>query len=157
MGNRIGISNEKKAGEDFLCPTLLESMGPFRPGRIALSRRTRGALVHPPLQLTFRYVIAVAGLAGFVGTLLGQDQPEDLLRQANQLADAGNLAAARPLYAKAEQAYTQSGDRKQALYAKFGRLRRDVESGSYDAYLREIDADLATPEVGADQIGRAHV
>ncbi len=42
------------------------------------------------------------------------------------------------------------GDRKRALYAKFGRLRRDVESGSYDAYLREIDADLATPEVGAD-------
>lgn len=87
---------------------------------------------------------------GLVGTSLGQDQPEDLLRQANQLADAGNLAAARPLYARAEQDFTQLGDRKQALYAKFGRLRRDVESGSYDAYLREIDADLTTPEVGAD-------
>ncbi|MBS0175928.1 MAG: hypothetical protein JSR64_17960, partial [Nitrospira sp.] len=100
--------------------------------------------------MTLRYVIAFAGLVWFVGALRAQDQPEDLLRQANRLADAGNLAAARPLYARAERAFTQSGDRKQALYAKFGRLRRDVESGSYDAYLREINADLATPEVSAD-------
>ncbi len=125
-------------------------MGPFRPGRIELFRRARGGLVHPPIQLTLRYLITVAGLVGFVGNLRAQGHPEDLLRQANQLADAGNLAAARPLYARAEQAFSQLGDRKQALYAKFGRLRRDVESGSYDAYLREIDADLATPEVSAD-------
>lgn len=42
------------------------------------------------------------------------------------------------------------GDRRQALYAKFGRLRRDVETGSYDDYLKEITADLASPEVAAD-------
>lgn len=58
-------------------------------------------------------------------------EPRDLLAQADHFADLGNWDKARNLDAEAEQAFHDRGDARNELYAKFGRLHRDVESGSY--------------------------
>src|SRR5579871_3372144 len=75
-----------------------------------------------------------------------------LLRDADRYADAGNWTSARDLYARAERAFHQSGDTRNELYAKFGRLHRDVEAGSYSIALREVEADIAKPVVQGDPL-----
>ena len=74
----------------------------------------------------------------------------ELLRTADRFADAGNWEAAREPYAQAEQAFRARGDKRNELYAKFGRLHRDVEAGSYSRVLRELQADLANSVVQSD-------
>lgn len=125
-------------------------MGPREFGRIGQRGEHRQSSPRTWYIAARRYLLAIIALLVLSTSLPGQVAPEELLQQANQLAEAGNWVAARPLYVQAERAFTQMGDRRQALYAKFGRLRRDVETGSYDDYLKEINADLATPEVAAD-------
>src|SRR5277367_3264106 len=83
------------------------------------------------------------------GDLVAADATS-LLREADKYADAGNWVAARDLYAQAEQAFRASGDARNELYAKFGRMHRDVEAGSYSTVSREIQADLAKPTVQND-------
>src|SRR4051812_47075504 len=78
------------------------------------------------------------------------DDAGDLLRAADRFADAGNWAAARDPYAQAEQAFRARGDKRNELYAKFGRLHRDVEVGSYLQALREVQHDLASAVVQND-------
>jgi CHAT domain-containing protein len=76
--------------------------------------------------------------------------PADLLREADRYADSGNWAAAREPYARAEESFRRRGDKRNELYAKFGRLHRDVEAGSYSSALKEIETDLANPVVQND-------
>jgi CHAT domain-containing protein len=76
--------------------------------------------------------------------------PDDLLARADHLAEVGNSVRARPLYAEAEQQFRARGDTRKELYAKFGRLHRDVESGSYKAIAEELDRDLRNPIVESD-------
>ena len=82
-------------------------------------------------------------------TLLAAD-PQQLLRSADRYADAGNWVNARGLYAQAEQGFRSQGDARNELYAKFGRLHRDVETGSYSRAAQEIEADLKKPVVQND-------
>ncbi len=76
--------------------------------------------------------------------------PRDILAQADHFADLGNWDKARDLYAQAEQGFHAAGDERNELYAKFGRLHRDVESGSYAAVLHQIETDLDNPVVQGD-------
>lgn len=74
----------------------------------------------------------------------------DILDRADRLAEAGNWTEARDLYAHAEELFRAQGDRRDELYAKFGRLRWDVQAGSYSRTLKEVEADLKNPIVQAD-------
>ena len=76
--------------------------------------------------------------------------PHALLQQADEYADAGNLDAARDLYFQAEQGFAAQGDARNMLYARFGRLRKDLETGSYSTYLATIEANLKDPAVTSD-------
>jgi CHAT domain-containing protein len=78
----------------------------------------------------------------------------DLLAKADAFANQGNWYKAAPLYAEAEIAFRKGGDNRNALYAKFGRLHRDVESGAYRAVHDEVSRDLADPAVTADPLLR---
>jgi CHAT domain-containing protein len=76
--------------------------------------------------------------------------PEALLARADHLVEIGNSIKARPLYAEAEREFHARGDRRNELYAKFGRLHHDVETGSYSAAALEVEQDLKNPVVQND-------
>ncbi len=81
---------------------------------------------------------------------LAAADPQQTLRTADRYADTGNWLKARDLYAQAERAFRARGDSRNELYAKFGRLHRDVEAGSYYRVAQEIEADLKKPVVQND-------
>src|SRR6185312_4706267 len=76
--------------------------------------------------------------------------PDALLAKADHLVEIGNSIKARPLYAEAEREFHARGDRRNELYAKFGRLHHDVETGSYSAAALEVEQDLKNPVVQHD-------
>src|SRR5580658_2725265 len=77
-------------------------------------------------------------------------RPSELLSQADRIADHGNWFRAAPLYAKAEKEFQRAGDRRNELYAKFGRLRGETESGAYKSVRATVVHDMADPTVQAD-------
>ena len=76
--------------------------------------------------------------------------PEALLSQADHYADVGNSVKAGPLYAQAELEFHARGDARREMYAKFGRLNREVQTGSYFAVQEEVEKDLLKPVVQND-------
>ena len=63
------------------------------------------------------------------GSLMHAQRPEakELLSRALHLADLYNWADAAPAFTQAEQLFTAAGDRRNALYAKLGRIRSNIE------------------------------
>ena len=96
---------------------------------------------------------AIALFLSAVSVVLAQNA-SDLLAKADAFANQGNWFKAAPLYAEAEAAFRKTGDTRNALYAKFGRLHRDVESGAYRAVHDEVSRDLANPVVTGDSLLR---
>ncbi len=88
--------------------------------------------------------IAVVILSTWLQIPVHAQSPTEVLAQADQFADQGNWYAAGPLYAKAESGFRRDGDSRNELYAKFGRLHRDVEAGSYRNVRAEIVKALGT-------------
>jgi CHAT domain-containing protein len=94
--------------------------------------------------------LAAIMAGGAIRVPLAADDPEQLLREAQHYAEVGNLDRAGPLFADAEKLFHAQGDTRNELFAKFGRLRRDVESGSYVEVQQQLAADLKNPVVAAD-------
>jgi tetratricopeptide (TPR) repeat protein len=93
-------------------------------------------------SLSIPIATAAALLAG---PLSAQTRPNDanpkrLIEKADRLAWLYNWYVAGPLYAGAEALFEEAGDRRNALYAKIGRLRSEWESMSF----REVSEYLAT-------------
>jgi len=97
------------------------------------------------------WVLAVLcfSYAGLPLSLCAAD-PQQTLATADRYADAGNWVKARDFYAQAEQEFRAQDDSRNELYAKFGRLHRDVEAGSYSRVAEEVEADLKKPVVQND-------
>ena len=78
---------------------------------------------------------AVSGWLGPMALLIActscveaqQSQAKELLARALRLADLYNWADAAPAFAEAEQLYTRAGDQRNALYARLGRIRSNIE------------------------------
>src|ERR1035438_2953433 len=64
-----------------------------------------------------------------LASLLKAQQPQahKLLAQALQLADLYNWADATPLFAGAEHLFADAGDQRNALYARLGMIRSNIE------------------------------
>lgn len=56
-----------------------------------------------------------------------QSQATELMAQALRLADLYNWADAAPAFTQAEELFAAAGDRRNALYAKLGRIRSNLE------------------------------
>jgi tetratricopeptide (TPR) repeat protein len=69
-----------------------------------------------------------------------ETKPKRLIKKANRLAWLYNWYMASPLYAEAERLFEQAGDRRNALWAKIGRLWSEWESMSF----RKVSEYLAT-------------
>jgi CHAT domain-containing protein len=90
-------------------------------------------------------------LLGLLGSAyLSAQTADETRKRAERLAEQGDWYNAGTLYAEAEVAYRKAGDVRNELYAKFGRLRREVEAGSYAAVRAEVVQDLARPIVAND-------
>ena len=74
----------------------------------------------------------------------------DLLVQADGLADQGVWSKARPIYADAEAEFQRLGDHRNQLQAKLGRLRGDVQAGSYTSTREKVVRVLDDPNVQND-------
>ena len=69
-----------------------------------------------------------------------QSQAKELLARALRLADLYNWADAAPAFAEAEQLFTRAGDQRNALYARLGRIRSNIEreQGTLPMCLRSL-------------------
>lgn len=76
--------------------------------------------------------------------------PQNLLADADYLANLGNWEKARPYFAKAERLYAQRGDQRDALYAKISCVEADVEKGSYTKAAHYLSEQLKNPIVQND-------
>jgi CHAT domain-containing protein len=57
-----------------------------------------------------------------------ENDPVTVLHEADRLSDLFNWADSGPLYADAEKLFRAAGDGRDALYAKFGRIRSSMET-----------------------------
>jgi len=73
-----------------------------------------------------------------------------LLRDADRFAWLTNWGAARPIYASAEKAALAAGDRRSATYARFGRLRAEMQTRQLGSLSEELALQLAQPLVAND-------
>ena len=78
-----------------------------------------------------------------VPLLLSAESAQELLARADRLADQGNWSGAAPFYIRAEAEFHKSGDKRNEIYSRFGRLHQTVEAGSYRAVRTETDADAS--------------
>jgi tetratricopeptide (TPR) repeat protein len=97
-----------------------------------------------------RLTVAVALLC----TGCTRDTPEDytaLLREADRLAWLTNWTAATPVFIRAEELARDAGDERNELYAKFGRLRGEMQVRALPDVSAEIARDLETDVAKADR------
>jgi CHAT domain-containing protein len=73
-----------------------------------------------------------------------------LLRDADRFAWLTNWGAAAPIYALAEKAALATGDRRSATYARFGRLRAEMQTRQLGALSEELTLLLAPPLIADD-------
>lgn len=78
--------------------------------------------------------------------------PAELMEHADQLGDRSDWRNAGPLYAKAEAEFRRTGDARNELYAKLGRLHRVLEDGSYKTVRAEVVRLLANPLTQSDPL-----
>lgn len=96
--------------------------------------------------------IAVVVASGIFPMCVQAQSPTELVAQADHLATLSNWRNAGPLYEKAELGFHAAGDLRNELYAKFGRLHRDIENGSYRSVRIEIVRTLGNPVVQNDPV-----
>jgi len=101
------------------------------------------------MKFRIRFGAILLALTSLCGGAIFAD-PDALLAQADRLLELGNSVKAEPLYAQAEKDFHARGDTGKELYAKFGRLRRDIETGSYSVVASEVERDLGNPVVQND-------
>ena len=76
--------------------------------------------------------------------------PLALLVEADRLAMLYNWPKAAPLYAQAESLFVQSGDKKNALFARLGYFWATADSGVNPGIRKEVATHLQDPLVQAD-------
>ena len=89
----------------------------------------------------FWYRAALVGFCCSFATAEQQPQAHDFLNRALHFADLYNWGDAGPAFEKAERLFNQAGDQRNALYAKLGRIRANVESDQHG--LATVAAQLA--------------
>src|ERR1035438_4623076 len=77
--------------------------------------------------------------------------PQVLLKAADRFYFLNNGPAAAPLYAKAENLFSERGDARNELHAKVGRLRSEAETMSFVDLSHFLNEQLQNPIVQSDK------
>ena len=99
------------------------------------------------LKLRAAVILACCSMLGEVAHAQSADQ---LLKQAEKLADQGDRYRAQPLFENAEAQFRAAGNTRDELYAKFGRLHAESDQGNYKSVKAQVERDLANPVVQRD-------
>lgn len=102
--------------------------------------------------MPLRHLIPCAILFALSGRCCFSSENEGLaiLREANHLSDLFNWADARPLYAQAEKLFQDAGDNRDALYARFGRIRGEMETLNLPETSDYLGSQLQSPLLRTD-------
>lgn len=103
-----------------------------------------------------RVLLLIAAVSAYAANPV---DPDALLARADHLVEIGNSVKAKPLYAEAEQEFHARGRTRKGLYIQFGRLHREIETGSYALAAQEVECDLHNAVVQSDpmlKIARLH-
>lgn len=87
-------------------------------------------------------------LVVFLSASFAHAAPADFmkrLQEADDLAWLTNWYSALPIYEAVEKAATAAGDRRDAMYAKFGRLRGEMQLRPLATISEQVAADLEAP------------
>lgn len=103
----------------------------------------------------------LAALSFVLAAILGDASHADAdfaarLAEADRLAWLTNWHAALPLYAEVEREAARAGSRREAMHAKFGRLRGLMETLPLPDISEEIAVDLASELARGDRLLRLH-
>jgi hypothetical protein len=89
--------------------------------------------------------IAIAMVLSLGSILRAAPEIGARLQEADRLAWMTDWYGALPIYVEVERAAISTGDRRAAMYAKFGRLRGQMQTRSLAELSEEIAADLLAP------------
>ena len=90
-------------------------------------------------------------VADLLGDPVASKSPEILLAEANRLAWLFNWPKAEPLYIRAEQLFKESGDTRNEIYSRVGRIRAQSEAMSWVDVSEIFRNELDVPIVKRDQ------
>ncbi len=99
-----------------------------------------------PVRFSFLYCLPVVLALAQPST-----DPNELLARAEQLADVYNWYDAEPLYAQAELAFRDSGDRRNTFFAQVSRLRGEMQIRAFPDLIQSIDSILASDIAKSDK------
>src|SRR5260370_12961517 len=78
--------------------------------------------------MKYRFLCRTALLIACSSCVAAKEPPaKELLARALHLADLYNWADAAPAFTEAEKLFAAAGDQRNALYARLGRIRSNVE------------------------------
>ena len=83
--------------------------------------------------------------------LLTSSDPKLLLGEANRLSSLENWYEAAPFYTKAERLFGGSGDTRNEVYARIGRIRANAEERSWDKVSNDLALQLLHPVTQSDK------
>jgi hypothetical protein len=90
-------------------------------------------------------IAVVLSVAAFADILAAPADFGKRLQEADRLAWLTGWYTALPIYMEVEKAATIAGDQRDAMYAKFGRLRGRMQTMSLADASEQITIDLDTP------------
>jgi len=99
------------------------------------------------LENLIRPVVAICVLGAALVPLNAQQRhssASELLHHALYLADLYNWADAGPEFVGAEKMFTAAGDERNALYARLGKVRANVQQSKLQVTSAQLAADLGT-------------
>ena len=112
------------------------------------SDRTRSTSGRAKTFGVFAYAsIWVVTMPGIVATA---NESAEVLKKADYYADLYNWLEAGPLYAQAEKLFAEAGNKRNELYARFGRIRGTMETLNLPQTSEELAIALEDPLVQGD-------
>src|SRR5437870_2339110 len=99
-------------------------------------------LERPSIRVLALFVLGVA--LSSLHTQGRQPSAPELLHHALYLADLYNWAAAGPEFAETEKMFAAAGDQRNALYARLGKIRSNLEPRNLPATSAQLATELET-------------
>lgn len=107
--------------------------------------------------VSISFVSLIVLVASAVIAMPAQENPSELLKEADRLAWLKNWSKAEPLFARAEELFREQGDQRNALYAMVGKLRGQLPRLPVEQTSNQLADLLDNPVVRNDALLRLRI